>query len=260
MKISYRTHPILERIENKKLGKISVDQRDANVLKPHAKMISTVFSEITSIEKIPVYYLTAPFTKAFEMAKNKLIDSNLWKNIEDQTYCLLVNKESFLINIKNDKPHEILDLKIFHFAESDIFASYGECSLIYDDELTLRLGPFTGFISVNLDETPVSLTNLAGTWALMNLFIKYAEIQTKELTPKSKNKDINCKYINDTKTRVTMLDSTWFTTLVKSDAFKVRGHFRLQPKKKDGEWIKELIWINDFGKGGYTRKAGILQQ
>ena len=24
------------------------------------------------------------------------------------------------------------------------------------------------------------------------------------------------------------------------------SHFRLQPKKKDGEWTKELIWINEF--------------
>jgi len=56
------------------------------------------------------------------------------------------------------------------------------------------------------------------------------------------------------------LDSKWFTTLVKSDAFHVRGHFRLQPKKKDGEWTKELIWINDFQKEGYTAPARRLQQ
>lgn len=38
-----------------------------------------------------------------------------------------------------------------------------------------------------------------------------------------------------------------------------RGHWRLQPFKKDGEWTYKMIWINDFEKQGYTRKAGILK-
>lgn len=34
----------------------------------------------------------------------------------------------------------------------------------------------------------------------------------------------------------------------------------LQPKKNDkGEWIKELIYINEFEKHGYHRQAKILQ-
>lgn len=56
------------------------------------------------------------------------------------------------------------------------------------------------------------------------------------------------------------MDSKWFTNLVKSDGFKVRGHFRFQPKKKDGVWTKELIWINEFEKSGYNREAGVLKQ
>jgi hypothetical protein len=37
----------------------------------------------------------------------------------------------------------------------------------------------------------------------------------------------------------------------------VSGHFRLQPKKSNGEWTKELIWIDEFGKTGYTSNAKI---
>ena len=55
--------------------------------------------------------------------------------------------------------------------------------------------------------------------------------------------------------QIQILNSTWFTTLVKSDNFKVRGHFRLQPKKKGGEWTKEIIWVNEFVKSGYTAPA-----
>lgn len=30
---------------------------------------------------------------------------------------------------------------------------------------------------------------------------------------------------------VKIMDSTWFTTICRNEGFKVRGHFRLQPKK-----------------------------
>jgi len=87
-------------------------------------------------------------------------------------------------------------------------------------------------------------------------FKKYAEVETKELKPHSKLNDIDCKYINDTGLNITWLDSKWFTTLVKSDAFTVRGHFRLQPYKNEKhEWTHKLIWISEFEKSGYTAPA-----
>lgn len=94
-------------------------------------------------------------------------------------------------------------------------------------------------------------------WSLfiILLFLKYAQIETVYLPAGQKVKGINCKYVNDSKFNINHIDSRWFTTLVKSDGFKVRGHFRLQPKKKDGSWTKELIWINDFMKSGYTAPA-----
>ena len=86
------------------------------------------------------------------------------------------------------------------------------------------------------------------------IFKKYAEIETKHLAPKTKLKEVGCKYSNDTDHNLLFLNSTWFTNLVKSDAFKVRGHFRLQPcgpKHED----RKLIWINEFKKDGYKAPA-----
>jgi hypothetical protein len=34
----------------------------------------------------------------------------------------------------------------------------------------------------------------------------------------------------------------------------------MQPKKKDGKWTKELIWIDEFEKKGYKREAKILNK
>ena len=93
---------------------------------------------------------------------------------------------------------------------------------------------------------------------LFMYFKKYAKVETLESKARTKIHAHGCKYLNETDLDIEYLDSKWFTTLVNSKGFKVGGHFRLQPKKKDGEWTKELIWIEDFEKKGYNRKAGIL--
>lgn len=91
------------------------------------------------------------------------------------------------------------------------------------------------------------------------MFKKYAKVEIIESKANSKTRQFGCKYMNETDLDIQYLDSKWFTTLVNSTGFSVRGHFRLQPKKKDGEWTKELIWIDEHEKRGYNRQAGILR-
>lgn len=90
------------------------------------------------------------------------------------------------------------------------------------------------------------------------VFLQYAELETKTLGPNQKD-SIACKYNNKLPFQITIVDSTWYTELVKSDAFKVRGHFRLQPF---GESLskRKLIWINEFQKDGYHRRAKIQNE
>lgn len=133
-------------------------------------------------------------------------------------------------------------------------------ALVRNDLTDLRLGHsiwISNRYKVNKDEKAIeSRALLIKARALIfDVFERYARVETKHLAPGQKIKGIDCNYKNETKSPVTIRDSTWFTNLVKSDAFKVRGHFRLQPKKKDGEWTKELIWISDFMKTGYTSPA-----
>ena len=49
-------------------------------------------------------------------------------------------------------------------------------------------------------------------------------------------------------------DSKWYTEICNNESFRVSGHFRLQPY---GDGSKKLIWINEFIKNGYHRKATI---
>lgn len=91
------------------------------------------------------------------------------------------------------------------------------------------------------------------------LFINFAEVETKVMKPNTQIWDdrmVNAIYNNKTRGNITVIDSTWYTNLVSSGAFKVRGHFRLQPCGH-GRTQRKLTWINDFQKEGYTRKAKI---
>jgi len=94
------------------------------------------------------------------------------------------------------------------------------------------------------------------------LFINFAEIETKVMKPNAQiwdEKMVNAIYNNKTNRDITVIDSTWYTNLVSSGAFKVRGHFRLQPYGPNRS-MKRLQWISDFEKSGYTRKAKIATQ
>lgn len=91
------------------------------------------------------------------------------------------------------------------------------------------------------------------------LFKKYCDIETKVIEPKRKGVVAGSKYINETDKRITVLDSTWFTNLVVTGAFNVGGHLRWQPYGP-GLAQKKIIWISDYTKEGYTRKAKALTQ
>lgn len=88
------------------------------------------------------------------------------------------------------------------------------------------------------------------------IFKKYAELQTKICPPKTGIFFNENKYVNNSSKGVTVYDSNYFTNIIRSEGFGVRGHFRLQ-RIGEGRTDKRLIWINDFQKEGYTRTAKI---
>ena len=91
---------------------------------------------------------------------------------------------------------------------------------------------------------------------MVDVFRRYAKVELVEVSANSRVKEMGKKYLNETDGDVVYLDSMWFRELVRSEGFGVRGHFRLQPKKKEGVWTRELIWISDFKKEGYRRRSG----
>lgn len=86
------------------------------------------------------------------------------------------------------------------------------------------------------------------------IFLKYADTTDKYLKAGMDSRKGLKRYANFTKNNVHYITSNYITNLYIEGVFKVSGHWRLQPYKN----TKKLIWINEFKKQGYTRKAGIL--
>jgi hypothetical protein len=59
---------------------------------------------------------------------------------------------------------------------------------------------------------------------------------------------------NDSNVPVTIINSRWNITSIRTEGFGVRGHFRLQPCGP-GLQDTKMIFINPFEKHGYVRKA-----
>lgn len=100
-----------------------------------------------------------------------------------------------------------------------------------------------------LFETMGNLSNILN-------FMRMVEVEVKEISQRAGRKynGRDDKYFNESDLHVKIMDSTWFTELIRSEGFKVRGHFRLQPCGQN-LCERKLIWIDDFEKNGYHRRA-----
>jgi hypothetical protein len=256
MKISYRTHPILKllRDTNPVQGFVIGEEETPlfkSRLKGQEEFVFSLFDSFKSTFLGNVRYITDSFFEAAILAEGKMLSAELIDEFMETeiggTY-LLSKKRAF--SFYNNSEF----ITLFCFSD-DILVGVIVTSQDVDNDIIYASSDFTRLYGSMLD----AIATFSKAVIVISNFIKYAPVETKNLPAGQKVKGIDCKYINETSDDITITDCTWFTNLVKSDGFKVRGHFRLQPKKKDGEWTKELIWIKDFEKSGYTRQAGILK-
>jgi hypothetical protein len=89
-------------------------------------------------------------------------------------------------------------------------------------------------------------------------FLEFAESETKIINAKTghRAKIGKEKYVTDIPYDIEIVDSNWFTTSIRTEGFGVTGHFRLQPVGEARQGRK-LIWIADFQKHGYTKRAKV---
>ena len=129
-------------------------------------------------------------------------------------------------------------------------------SILYDDNL------LTGSIQNRKDEIGIRLRFIAIYLAVK----KYISVETVIIPPGTFSATDGTpleyvekkKVLNQTGQYVIVMDSKWFKKIINDNDIPVRGFFRRQSRKNtEGEWYKELIYINPHIRHGYHRNAKI---
>lgn len=149
------------------------------------------------------------------------------------------------------------DITLFHFYDCDTLI--GVIKRTSDGNLRYTLTNDEGLFGGLDRDTLVSHSYaLFMGWYHMERYAKVEIVECKGNTKVNTDNPSEKKINNMTDVDIIYRDCTWFRTICRNEGFNVRGHFRLQPKKINGEWTKELIYINEFQKNGYHRQAKIL--
>lgn len=247
MKIGNRNFEVLDKLEKNSIGNVGVLPDDQNFILKNCDSQQYYFQKNCNYFKQSINLISNSFQKAVETSKHKL--HILLKEIDTLKLNGTYIYDSFTIMISSDLNNENSKICLYYFSNKNILL--GIFIQDIEDDFNLQ------WISSAFNQDPILFSELLMKISFFELFKKYAEVETKILPPKSNKIYDKEKYINETSLTITYLDSKWFTNLVKSDSFKVSGHFRLQPKKVNDKWTKELIWISDFTKNGYASRAKI---
>lgn len=257
MRISYRTHPVLECLvngmPNPNIGWAEDCEWDkfrgieeefiSNFNRSRPKFASNIIKMSQTFEKAMI--LSIPKLKNIY---DEIFFSNytISGTIIWQSYIMMYSYKS-----KLDKD---VEASFYLFTKEGVIIGYVDTG--EKDSFMFCDDPPEGIL---IDWTPIGLVARFISYILnVHIFTKYAEVETKTFIGGEKAIYQGQKTLNDTKLPITFLDSKWFTNLVKSDGFNVRGHFRLQPYGT-GLHERKLIWINEFEKSGYTAPARKLQ-
>ena len=89
------------------------------------------------------------------------------------------------------------------------------------------------------------------------VFRTFADHEYKLISGKSSAKLNNNVFKNNNKQSVLVLDSSWYTSIIRTEGFAVRGHLRMQACGKNLS-ERRLVYIDSFQKYGYVRKAKML--
>jgi hypothetical protein len=128
---------------------------------------------------------------------------------------------------------------------------------IWSHSMSVELSQISEMIpGVNYYETSdedSSIHPLKGLPLLMLYHL--AEKEVKVVAGANKKEILgNEKVYNDTSIPVELVNSNWFTTIIRNEGFGVKGHFGIRACGP-GRSERRLTWIKPHAKNGYTRRA-----
>ena len=250
MKLSYRNWPVLQMMDRRYCAEMELKAN--GILGTDFEVKSFVENAINTgcLCDIPIYFVSKEFEKGY---------SNNWQKLSN------------LITENQSIARECLENCVLIFPNGTVLANIMTADRFMFFTLlkhggigNVRCGTWDeGRYLITGEKEVTDLRQKMFGFLVVMAFKKFASVELDVIKPLSRKKTPldpqgKGKVVNDTGIEVTLLDSTWFREIIRNEGFKVRGHFRLQPCKNDkGEWTHKLIYINEFEKHGYHRRAKI---
>ncbi len=205
---------------------------------------------------------------AFMRFNHKLF-SKLYGNFKVE-----VIAESFYDNLNCSTAESVLE-------KHKLYDLLGECSgvLLFPENgfveyVILKEGSFMRYIDGDEESEWMDfsyiLGGIANDWLNTNdyhlyflttlkvlLMKKYSDIETIMVAKDTIRAIGNARVANRMPFPIFRLDSSYFKTIIRTEGFLVRSHWRLQPCGV-GRKKRKLIFINSFQKHGYVRRAPAL--
>ena len=259
MKITNNEYPIIKKMKEKSLGVVPIYEDDKPFFDFYMETFNKNWKYYNDFFSKNLFFVTKPFLNSVKKAQPKLFE--LWGEIVtkdtsdfDISSTFIIGDWVYMIDYHIKKGSENNELSFY------VFDKKGIPLIMYVDSHNFKIYQ-TAWVSkifstgIENDKIFALIMNELHTCIIVEMFREFSQVESKFLEKNKRIKDINCKYLNQTDFDITYLDSKWFTNLINSNEFSVRGHFRLQPKKMNGKWTKDLIWINEFKKSGYNLTA-----
>lgn len=247
MKINKEKYPVLNWIRKENCSLFSFLNHTDSVIDNRSNTIQILDHIFKDDEYFDVAYVSKPFYEAMIKSYNKL-----HKIISIREFIFRRYYEDISLN---EPLHGVILLPNGKYVIYQILKDADNTELIEFAAILCERGKvleheLRDILSHELDNITDSIFNIVFSYLM---FKEYAEIEVKVFdSNKNVIKDpIKC-VLKRKKSDVLIYDSSWFTLLVKSDSFKVGGHFRLQPYGPNRNQ-KKLIWITDYLKKGYVR-------
>lgn len=249
MRINRNTYPSYMDLEEKKYGHLKIDSMFEKML-PSVAAFNDFITSIVSVHRQVAnrYYMTNPFKEAIIQAREKIMDDDKHMNDIPSDCGIIFTDKGYSLYLSNPTDKK-LKLLCFGFTR-DTLTTYG----YVDND-----GNFGG-MACSLDANGKPFNDTIGLAAYLNsillslYFIHNCEIDTKVMQPNEKYRNQGNKYFNESKSNITILDCRWFTELIRSIPFQVRGHLRWQVHGEK-RTKRKLIWIEEYKKSGYKRSA-----
>ena len=231
--------------------KVNINRRikDDEQLKAELIKVDNYFKSHSKQRSI--FIVKDSFTDAVTKMTAKYKTVELFKDC----YMQCLDKESVNIMIPKDGGYLMVstfDKKIFvYFFDKTGLLSYATMKEEQYDTLGCDYFPnvLPQFDNAEIRER---LSSMAYSTIPFIYFKDNCEVNTEYVMGNSVSKSKSLD--NKTNLNIIILDCHWFTELIRSVAFGVIGHFRWQPCG-EGRQLRKLIWIADFEKEGYRRRA-----